>query len=77
MVYACFNFVKYIAKFSPFITFIITKSRATSTFKLEGQSVNLTTVGLPLCISATIGSKNYSFFIDAGSTLSLIPYEPS
>ena len=38
--------------------------------------MHVTTVGLPLKISAKIGCKTYSFLIDTGSSISLLPYHP-
>ena len=34
------------------------------------------TVGLPLKISAKIGCSSYSFLIDTGSGISILPYDP-
>lgn len=36
--------------------------------------MSLATVGLPLRVSATVGSKTYQCLIDTGSSLSLLPY---
>jgi hypothetical protein len=45
--------------------------------KLEQASVNSVTTGPAPFISATVGDTHYSFLIDTGAPISLLPYNPT